>query len=273
MADLDRGAYAPPTDTSPLAFDARQPRRRRPLPITLILSVLILLGLIAAMVFIYRQGVRGEGDEPQPVGEPVGAVREPPPAEAQPIDPASGLDVYTDEGEAAGPQAPVFTAPPEQPIARPAPAPALPAVTGTTGAGTAPARAASAPAPTPRPASPPQARPAPTPTTPPATRPTAVSPPPTADADRVPEAVAPRPAPTVPPTAAAVGRVSAQIGAFNTRAQAQAALAARPGGAGQRIEEVQRNGTTLYRAIVTGFPDRAAAQAYCSGVPGGCVIR
>ncbi|MDP8916711.1 MAG: SPOR domain-containing protein, partial [Pseudomonadota bacterium] len=132
MADLDRGAYAPPTDASPLAFDARQPRRRRPLPITLILSVLILLGLITAMVFIYNQGVRGAGDEPRPVGDPVGPVREPPPAEAQPTDPAGGLDVYTDDGETAAPEAPVFTAPPEAPLARPAPPPSAPAVTGTT---------------------------------------------------------------------------------------------------------------------------------------------
>ena len=67
--------------------------------------------------------------------------------------------------------------------------------------------------------------------------------------------------------------MSAQIGAFNTRAQAQAALARQPGGAGQRIEEVQRNGQTPYRAIATGFPNRAAAQSYCAGVSGGCIIR
>jgi cytoskeletal protein RodZ len=270
MADLDRGAYTPPTEASPLAFDARQPRRRRPLPVTLILSILILLGLIAAMIFIYRQGVRGEGDEPQPVGEPVGAVREPPPAGAQPVDPASGLDVYTDDGEQAAPDAPVFTPAPEAPIARPLPAPTpppavaqrptTPPVTGTTGVGTAPgARPAPAP-PSPAPTTAP-ARPAPTataPAEPPAERPAA------------PAAAPPAAAPATP---AAGGRVSAQIGAFNTRAQAQAALAARPGGSGQRIEEIERNGTTLYRAIVTGFSDRAAAQSYCSGVAGGCVIR
>ncbi|MDP8916808.1 MAG: SPOR domain-containing protein, partial [Pseudomonadota bacterium] len=107
----------------------------------------------------------------------------------------------------------------------------------------------------------------------PPARPAATTPPPEPNADRAPEAP-PRTAPTPPATTAATGgRVSAQIGAFNTRAQAQAALAARPGGSGTRIEEIQRNGTTLYRAIVTGFPDRAAAQSYCAGVAGGCVIR
>lgn len=271
MADLDRGAYTPPTDHSPLAFDARQPRRRRPLPVTLILSVLILLGLIAAMIFIYRQGVGGESGEPEVVGEPVGAVREPPPAEAQPVDPASGLDVYTDEGEAAAPEAPVFTAPPEAPVARSAPPPvqrpAAPPVTGATGSA-APSRPTTAVAQTP-PAGPPAgqtpARPAPPRPTPAATTPPASTPAPPAASTP-----APTPAATPPTTG---GRVSAQIGAFNTRAQAQAALAARPGGTGQRVEEVQRNGTTLYRAIVTGFPDRAAAQSYCAGVSGGCLIR
>src|SRR5918997_6909614 len=148
MTDHDRGAYTPQTD-QPLAFDARAPRARRPLPITLILSVLILLALIVALVLIYRSGVRGEGDAPQPVGEPIGAIREAPPAEAQPADPAASLNVYTDEGPTAA-AAPAFVPPPEQPIARPtAPAPAP--------AASAPAPAARPPAattPTPPPARP-----------------------------------------------------------------------------------------------------------------------
>ncbi|MBW3560597.1 MAG: SPOR domain-containing protein, partial [Proteobacteria bacterium] len=86
-----------------------------------------------------------------------------------------------------------------------------------------------------------------------------------------PPAAAAAPTPRAP--AGAGGAVSAQIGAFNTRAQAEAALARQPGAAGKRIEEVQRNGQTLYRAIATGFPNRAAAQSYCSGVSGGCIIR
>jgi hypothetical protein len=104
MAELDRGAYAPPTDGS-LAFDPREHRRRRPLPITLILSVAILLVLITALVFLYRAGTGGDAGGPaREVGEPVGAVREAPPAEAQPVDPATGLEVYTDEGERGAPR-------------------------------------------------------------------------------------------------------------------------------------------------------------------------
>lgn len=271
MADLDRGAYTPPTDSG-LAFDPRASHRRRPLPITLILSVSILLVLIAALVFLYRAGTRGEGGEPKPVGEAVGPVREAPPAEAQPIDPASGLDVYTDDAEAG---APTFTPPPEAPITRPAaPAQAAPAApptpTGTTGLPdpTPPAQPTPRPAPVPapvpaRPAAPAAATPAPTPRpAPPAARP--------APSPAAPATAAPTP-PAVP--AGTAGAVSAQIGAYNTRAQAQAALSRKPGGAGQRIEEVQRNGQTLYRAIATGFPNRAAAEAYCAGVSGGCIIR
>jgi cell division septation protein DedD len=87
-------------------------------------------------------------------------------------------------------------------------------------------------------------------------------------------APAPRPAPaptttTTTTSASAGGSASAQIGAYNTREQAQTALAARAGGRATRIEPVERNGTTLYRAMVL-FPDRAAAQAFC---PSGCIIR
>lgn len=271
MADLDRGAYTPPTDGG-LTFDARMTHRRRPLPITLILSVAILLVLIAALVFLYRAGTRVEGGEPQPVGEPVGAVREAPPTEGQPVDPASGLDVYTDDAE---PGAPVFTAPPETPIARPAPIEAPAGPTGTTGLADPAPAAQPAPAPA-RPVTGVQAPAAPASATPAAVRPApAARPAPTPAA--TPPTPQPAPAPTAPAAprtpAGTAGAVSAQIGAFNTRAQAQAALARQPGGAGQRIEEVQRNGQTLYRAIATGFPNRAAAESYCAGVSGGCIIR
>jgi hypothetical protein len=271
MADLDRGAYTPPHEG--LAFDPRDSRRRRPLPITLILSIVVLLVLIVALVLLYRAGTGG-GGEPGTVGEPVGEVREAPPAEAQPVDPATGLEVYTDDPAASG--APVFTEAPEAPIARPAPAPApAPAApTGTTGLpDSAPAAVPPAPVAAPPP---PPARPAPaaaTPATPPVARPTPSAPPatpaPAPPATPTPASPPPaRPAPSVP--AGTAGAVSVQIGAFNTREQAQAALARRPGGAGQRIEEIQRDGKTLYRAIATGFRTRAEAEAYCAS---GCIIR
>lgn len=67
--------------------------------------------------------------------------------------------------------------------------------------------------------------------------------------------------------------IAAQLGLFDTRDKAQAALGGSPGGATPRIEVVRLNGRTFYRATVTGFRDRAAAQAYCARVQGACVIR
>ncbi|HEX2815607.1 MAG TPA: SPOR domain-containing protein, partial [Phenylobacterium sp.] len=120
MSDHERGAYTPPTD-APLSFDARQPvRGSRPIPFTLIISILVLLGLAAAIFVFYRSGVRQAGQPPQTVGAPVAGMKTPAPAEAQPQDPAAGLQIYKTEGGkgALGPSAPQFTAPPEQPQAR-----------------------------------------------------------------------------------------------------------------------------------------------------------
>src|SRR5207244_3728441 len=92
MSDHERGAYTPPTEGG-LAFDARQPvRGARPVPFTLIISVIVLAALVAAIFVFYRQGVRGAGDPPQTVGTSVDGMRSPPPPEAQPQDPAAGLE-------------------------------------------------------------------------------------------------------------------------------------------------------------------------------------
>ncbi|HYG27231.1 MAG TPA: SPOR domain-containing protein, partial [Caulobacteraceae bacterium] len=112
MSDPDRGAYTPPTD-APLAFDARRPSGGggRPVPFTLILSLLVLAAMIAAIFWFYRGGVRGEGDAPQPVGTPFGQITAPAPAEAQPADPAAGLEIYKAD-DLAAPDAPTFAPPP-----------------------------------------------------------------------------------------------------------------------------------------------------------------
>ena len=166
MADHERGAYTPPTD-SPLSFDARQPvRGSRPFPFTLVIAVLVLVALAAAIFVFYRSGVRQAGQAPHTVGEPVGEMKVPPPAEAQPQDPAAGLQIYKeDQPDAAHPQ---FTSPPEQPQPRdipPAVVIAPPAAAPTTPVGSGvplrPAIAAQT-APTPKVVTPPPA-PAPTP--------------------------------------------------------------------------------------------------------------
>ncbi|MBU2092611.1 MAG: SPOR domain-containing protein, partial [Alphaproteobacteria bacterium] len=123
MSDHERGAYTPPTADAPLSFDPRQPvRGARPIPFTLILSVLVLAALVAAIFVFYQSGVRQAGQAPQTVGEPVAGIKSAAPEGAQPQDPAAGLQIYrSDEGAPMETVAPTFTPEPEQPQARPTP--------------------------------------------------------------------------------------------------------------------------------------------------------
>jgi outer membrane biosynthesis protein TonB len=260
MSDHDRGAYTPPTD-APLSFDARQPvRGSRPLPWTLILSLLVLIGLAAAIFLFYRSGVRQAGEPPQAVGAPVGDMKGPPPAGSQPQDPAAGLQIYRSEsGEPAQavPAQPQFVPPPEQPQARPAPPVAVQPLP------PAPAAPASAPvlrAPQPAPQPPPKPVTvlAPKPAPPPQPLPKPIVKPP-----------APKPAPA--PAAKAGGAAAVQIGAFSSQALADKgwsdAAAIAPGaaaGKGKQVEEIEKDGHTLFRTAVTGFSSREAAAGFCS---------
>ena len=91
MSDHERGAYTPPHADAPLSFDPRQPvRGARPIPLTLILSVLVLAGVVAAILWFYQSGVRQAGQAPPIVGETVAGIKEAAPPEAQPRDPAAG---------------------------------------------------------------------------------------------------------------------------------------------------------------------------------------
>ena len=119
MSDHDRGAYTPPTD-APLSFDARQPvRGSRPTPIILVVSAIVLVVLVAAIVLIYRSGAREAGEPPQTVGAPIGEMKTAPSPEDQPVDPATGLQIYQSEDGDVTPGEPNFVAPPEAPQARP----------------------------------------------------------------------------------------------------------------------------------------------------------
>jgi hypothetical protein len=260
MSDPHRGAYTPPTD-APLSFDARQPvRGSRPLPMTLIISAVVLATLVVAVLLIYRGGVRGPNEPPRTVGEPVAAMKTaPPPGSAQPTDPASGLQIYKNETPEASP---TFAAKPEEPLARPpAPAPTAPVQTATL----QPAK----PAPTgpSAPVSAAPAKPAPKPQTIEGLATAAVSP-------RAATPVATKPAAAAPaPAASAGGPASVQIGALSSTALADKAWndAARiaPGmaaGKGKRVEAIDKNGATLYRTAVTGFASRAEAKAFCDAL-------
>lgn len=235
MSDHDRGAYTPPTD-APLSFDARQPvRGSRPAPMMLVISAIVLVVLVVAIVLIYRSGAREAGDPPQTVGTPVGEMTTAPAPEDQPVDPATGLQIYRSEDGAPAPAEPNFVPPPEEPQARPEPQlrPSAPVT--------------SQPAP--------PAQPAPAP------------------AAKAPAPAAPAPEPkaaTPAPAAVASGGAMVQVGAFSSEALADAgwndAMRALPdsaAGKGKRVEPVESNGKTLYRGYVTGFASRAEASAYC----------
>ncbi len=73
MSDYDRVRHS---QEPPLAFDGRRAARASgPAPVTLILSLMLLIAVGGGVFYIYRGGVRGSGDAPRPVGAPVGDVR------------------------------------------------------------------------------------------------------------------------------------------------------------------------------------------------------
>jgi cytoskeletal protein RodZ len=248
MSDPHRGAYTPPTD-APLSFDARQPvQGARPLPMTLIISAVVLVTLVVGVILVYRGGVRNPSDPPQAVGTEIAQMKSPPPADSQPKDPASGLQIYhTEEPQPSA----TFAAPPETPQARP-----------TAPVASAPVQTAALPAAKPAPV---EAKPAPTieslataATQKPVAKPVQVA------------AAAPAPA---RPAAVATGGASVQIGALSSPALADRAWAEAtrlaPGmaaGKGKKVEAIDKNGTTLYRTSVTGFATREAAKAFCEAI-------
>jgi len=261
MSEHDRGAYAPPTEAS-LSFDARQPvRGSRPIPFTLIISILVLLGLAAAIFVFYSSGVRQAGQPPQAVGTPVAGIKTPPPAEAQPQDPAAGLQIYQGESGRAGAAngSVQFAPPPEQPQPRPQPGPATPPIVVTQAPPAAPAPAL-------RPSIPAAAPPVAVTPAPKAAAPAVkAAPPPAAKVEKP----APKPAP--PPAAKVAGVAAVQIGAFSSQALADKgwnnAAALAPGmaaGKGKSVEKIEKDGHTLFRTQVTGFASRDAASAFCA---------
>jgi hypothetical protein len=256
MSDYDRRG-GPPQD-EPLAFDRREaPAPRGPAPLTLILSILLLLALAAALFAFYRGGLSQGTRAPKTIGTPVGDLRAAPPAGGTTaVDPPAGLKIYQQADGEPSPSQPNFTPPPEQPLPRPlAPpvqGPLPPAAQATVQPVTAvPPTATASPPPAPVTVLP---KPAPAPVRPAETP--AVKP-----VEKPPTKPAPAPAPSG-------GGAVVQIGAFSSEAIASkewSAAVSRAGGEGRgkRVEKVERDGSTLYRTTVTGFPDRVSANAFC----------
>lgn len=307
MSEYSRGPYTP-GDEPPLAFERRRreerppPRRSGPPPLTLILSLVLLIGVGGAVAFMYRAGLRGPAGAPRPVGTPIGDVRVAPPPQAQPVDPAAGLSIYKNAPDAA---APAFTPPPELPAPRPtaaapplappapsasaasvanSPPPAASAVHPTAATEAKPKLAAAqSPKPPASAAKPkPKAKPATidaliaqntqTEPAPPTHKPHARA---AADKDEAgPVSDKPKPqanskAKSESKSKPASGAV-VQIGAFSSRELANAAAShVGSAGHGRHIVPVTKpDGSVLYRTSITGFASRDEASAFCAKLKG-----
>ncbi|HMP63160.1 MAG TPA: SPOR domain-containing protein, partial [Phenylobacterium sp.] len=121
--------------------------------------------LVVAIVLIYRSGAQESGEAPPVVGAPVGEMKGQPAADAQPVDPATGLQIYQSELGEPAPAQPNFVPPPEEPQVRPAPEmrPTTPVESRPAPPAAATAPAPAAPAPEPKAAAP-APKPAPAPT-------------------------------------------------------------------------------------------------------------
>lgn len=242
MTDPNRGAYTPQSD-APLSFDARRAGGARgPMPITLIFSALILLVLVigGGIAILYHNGARKAGQPPQPVGETVGAVRAPSETQNAPLTTAPTVTSGA---------APTFTAPPEQPAARPA------AVTPPPPPPPAPKAApvAAAPAPAPVTIAPPAAKAEPVKTPAPVVKP---APPVAKLAEAAPKAAA--------------GGAMVQIGAYSTTGMADSGwnevaklMPGQMAGKTKVVEKLDRDGKTLYRTLIGGFSTHADAERLC----------
>lgn len=240
----ERGAYTPPTDDDlPFnrSYDARRPQPPGRPPMTLIVSVAVLLALIVAVVLFYRSGLRASEDAPPAVGDPVGQMKVEAPVDAQPVDPEADVSVYADAETPAGV---TFAPPPAEPLPR---------------------EALETPAARPAPA---PARPVPTPARP-------------AAADPVGDAIvrADRGEAPAPATGTAAVQIGA-FGSPEIADREYAAVAARFGqfasGAGKRVQEVTgSNGQTVYRTQFTGL-SRERADAFCAALRAAgrdCLVR
>lgn len=282
MSDASRGAYAPESD-APLVFDARKSQSAQsPMPMALVISVVVLVVLGGAILYLYRSGARSGTDIPRPVGTSVAETRGAPAGQAAPAaDPAVDIQVYNPQKPDLTGQA-AFAAPPEKPQPRgqgqPISAdhansglrPSQPAVA-TVRAEDSPIATAPSLSAARLIVAPPVVIKVPAEA---ATR----SPPPVPKVAEAP----PRPAPAAikvaappakPVAHAAISRGTArvQIGAYSSKALADrgwndaARIApASAAGKGKTVEAIQKGDVTLFRTSVTGFASKADAAAFCA---------
>jgi outer membrane biosynthesis protein TonB len=234
----------------PLTIESRG-RRRGGAPVTLILSVLVLIAIVAVVAYMYRSGARDSNAPPQVLGSPPADVRGAAPPQAATPDPSAGLTISKDDANAlAGP--PTLAPPPEEPAPPPAPK-------------------AIAPPPPPPPDA--EAPPAAAPPAPLVKAQTAKAP--TAKTAAV-------KAPTAQGASDTPGAAVVQIGAFSSQSladrewnKAADVAPATMAGKGKRVVPVAKDGKTLYRTSITGFASREQATSLCDALKaagGSCFV-
>jgi hypothetical protein len=278
MSDPNRGAYPP---ERPLAFDRYAERPRGgPAPVTLALSLMLLIAVGGGVFYLYRGGVRTPDGPPEPVGAPVRDVRVAAPLQPQVADPAAGLSIYKDDPNAT-PAAPAFTPTPEQPTPRPGVVPPATAPVSAMPIAQAPKAVAEAQVPGPAPETTTSAQ-------------TKHAKAPTIDTLLADATPAPKTKHTSEPADAPVisdaghapsgGGFAVQIGAFSSPSLADkswnSAAGLAPGvmaGKGKHVVALNKpDGTTLYRTTITGFSTRGEAQAMCAKLTAAgraCLVR
>jgi hypothetical protein len=301
MTDHDRGAYTPPTDEA-LAFDARRQSDRRPVPMTLVGSAVVLVVLIVGVAVVYRGGVRGVDEAPRPIGQSVVAVKTPPPAAAAPANSVTAVDDGESKSAAVPASSPAETSPatsatppkaklavatasptfapaPEQPAPRPQPAAKTLALLDQPGQAVGPARVR---------VTPPPGRPIRSAGGPDAgevaaagmtgAAPTHAAP---AHAASTPFKVATAGPKSIDAALASANQTSGQaasgpvvqIGAFSSAALSDQGYAdvskimvGQMAGKAKHVMTVDHDGATLFRTWVSGFATRAEAGAFCAAL-------
>jgi hypothetical protein len=254
MSDPDR-RFDRTGGEPPLTIDSHRRTRGRargPAPVTLIVSLLLLLVVGGAVAFMYRAGPRSAGAPPEPLGKPLEDVRAPAPPQPRAADPGAGLTISKEDPNSP-PAPPVLAPPPEAPMPDSMAAAPKPKITAAAPTTTVAIRKSADHADTigellDEPAS------------------TRATKPPAQSA-------------TLPPTGPAI----VQIGAFTSQKLADQewskAAAVAPGamaGMGKRVVPVTRDGDTLYRTSITGFVSRDQAEALCERLKaagGNCFVR
>jgi hypothetical protein len=303
MTDTDRGVYTP-YSRDELAFDPREARRRRPVPLTLMASAFVLVALGGAAVMFYQSGVRGRNEPPRAVGTQVGSIKTPPTQDAKPVDPA--LDVYVVDRNEPGADQPTYTPGPEQPQPRDAVPAAVEPPPATTPAAkpVVAANAYQAVDAAPDADAPPPAKPAKvakkvvvadtTPAKADTLEPHAwvtggadvatpvAAPVKAKDAAKAKVAAKGKDAKADKAAAVAGGSEAVQIGAYSSKALAEQEFAKVRGGFGKfvsgrstHVESVKHGSATLYRAAFTGF-SKHQAQAFCGALKAAgraCIVK